>query len=146
MGTITMHDETSAGAQVATGLFLSSLMDGSVTDFTDDEAFALTGAAASVPEVAGKAFGLEPGVADQMGADRVQEAMLSEYYAAGFLDDFANAEVEAVEVASSMKEAREAAAFAYAGMTEEDVARAREDAANGDMSAMIAAKERFYLG
>lgn len=139
-------DDIARGARMSTGLFMAALTDGSVTDLTDDEAFELTASAASVPEVAGKAFGLEPGIADQYGPDRVQEAMLSEFYSAGFLGDFAAAEQDAAETAASMKEARERAAFEYAGMSEEDVARARQDAEAGDMSAFIAAKERFYLG
>ena len=134
------------GAKAATGLFLASVMDGSVTDLTDDEAFELTSAAASVPEVAGKAFGLDAGIGDATGSARLQDAMLRRYYAAGFLRDFDDMAAEMRGNEESMKAAREEAAFRYAGMSAEDVERARFDAQMGDMSAIISAKERFYLG
>ena len=72
--------------------------------------------------------------------------MLSEFYSAGFLRDFERVEQESAAAVAAMKDAREMAVFDYAGMSEEDVARARQDAEAGDMSAFIAAKERFYLG
>lgn len=134
------------GSKLATGLYLAALTDGSVADLSDDDAFGITAAAAEVPSVAGDAIGIDRKDADAFGPVGIQSALLGEFYDASFIRMFEDMEADTVGTVESMKSRRREAAYRFSGMSEEDVARAEEDAQMGDMSAIISAKEKFYLG
>jgi len=139
-------DDYVNGAKAATGLFMASVMDGSVSELTDDEATRVTAMASTVPAVAGEALGIPPADAEAFGPAAIQQSMLGAFYDSIAIGMMTDAEEKQAAVVDSMKARRQEAAFRYCGMTDQDVARVEQDAQLGDMSAMISAKERFYLG
>lgn len=133
-------------AKSAIGVYLMAMVDGSVSDLSDEEAFAVTGLAATDPASAAKAVGVKDADAASVTPQAVQSLLLDEFYDAGALRDFEDLREERAANVGFMRRRRDDAERLASGMTPDDAARMEFDAANGDTSAYVRMKEKFYLG
>lgn len=132
--------------RAAAGMFAAAFADGSLADLSDDEAYQLTTLAASDPSAVAGVLGLPADALDGEDPRVVQSRLMERFCDAQFAREFEEAEAERPAAVDAMRARREDSAFAYAGYSPADVERTQFDVDNGDLSSLIAARERFYLG
>lgn len=81
-----------------------------------------------------------------MPADAVSDEMLYTYFAARSAEDLLSSRARREQQDADYARCAEDAMFMYAGVTPEQAGRMQYDAVNGDPSALLGVREKFYYG
>lgn len=81
-----------------------------------------------------------------MPADAVADEMLYTYFAAQATDDLSAGRARREQADADYRRSGDDAMFMYAGVTPEQAGRMQYDAMNGDPSALLGVREKFYYG
>jgi len=133
-------------ARAGLGAFMAASANGTVGQIDPDDMFEISAAMASSPSVVAESLGNDPRLGQVISPEQLQANILEKYYDEMFASELGVANDELAGNQQDMIIRRHDAANAYAGLTEDDIARIEFDRENGDDSAAVAVMEQFYLG
>lgn len=131
-------------AALANG-FLQATVEHRLADLDEDSAYAMAAAAAADPGVTKGLFG-DDAVPTRGTADFLFNNMMSDWFDAVFTRMREDNQARDVEAKEADERTVRNSVYRYSGLSPEELGRVEFDAENGDASAMLALKERFYLG
>ena len=131
-------------AALANG-FLQATAENRLADIDEDSAYAMAAAAAADPGITKGIFG-DSAVPTRASAEFLFGNMMSDWFAAVFTRMREDNQAHDVEAKEAGEQTVRNSVYRYSGLSPEELGRVEFDAENGDASAMLALKERFYLG